>query len=221
MPPLFVRPPPTSIYTIRTGILSMLLLLLPANAFIHTSMHVSPRRLTSGGSNVCVPASDHAMLSPWSRPRSQYGASALDNTENNERPSTMDSSSEPLPGSTIVQYNSPLFPPQVLDSLWNQQRKPLLRLGAKGVLKSHLNSLRELLDAHNVVRVKVNGLSNTDIQGLAENALRMAVEHDSEPALGVLLRVKGKEFLVGRPDKMEALRKKLLSSDGPPGEAIK
>jgi len=46
---------------------------------------------------------------------------------------------------------------------------------------------------------------------MAEQALLKAgtLPNASQP-MGVLLRVKGKEFLVGRTDKMEALRKKML-----------
>lgn len=78
-------------------------------------------------------------------------------------------------------------------------------------MPSHLNSLRELLDAHNVVRIKVNGPVSDGLQAMAEQALLKAgtLPNASQP-MGVLLRVKGKEFLVGRTDKMEALRKKML-----------
>ena len=116
----------------------------------------------------------------------------------------------PKPEPTPIQYNSPLFPPKVLDSLWNEQRKPLLRLGMKGVMPSHLNSLRELLDAHNVVRIKVNGPASDNLQAMAERALKAGTLPNASQPMGVLLRVKGKEFLVGRTDKMEALRKRML-----------
>ncbi len=88
---------------------------------------------------------------------------------------------------------SPTFPPQKI-----------------GVQSSHLNSLRELMDAHNVVRVKVNGPPTINLQAMAERTMAAGTATDASTPMGVVLRVKGKEFLVGRTDKMEALRKKML-----------
>jgi hypothetical protein len=39
---------------------------------------------------------------------------------------------------------------------WRYAKKPLLRIGVKGATMTHGNSLRQLLEAHTVVKVKVN-----------------------------------------------------------------
>ena len=43
-----------------------------------------------------------------------------------------------------------------MESVWRFIKKPLLRLGSKGISPSHGNSLRELLKSHRVIKVKVN-----------------------------------------------------------------
>jgi hypothetical protein len=43
-----------------------------------------------------------------------------------------------------------------MESVWRFIKKPLLRLGSKGIAPSHGNSLRELLKTHRVIKVKVN-----------------------------------------------------------------
>lgn len=40
--------------------------------------------------------------------------------------------------------------------VWNHAKKPLLRIGAKGAVSSHGNSLKQLLEDHKAVKVKVN-----------------------------------------------------------------
>ena len=43
-----------------------------------------------------------------------------------------------------------------VEKAWRYAKKPLLSVGAKGATFSHGNSLRQLLEAHTVVKVKVN-----------------------------------------------------------------
>lgn len=43
-----------------------------------------------------------------------------------------------------------------IEKAWRYAKKPLLSIGAKGATFSHGNSLRQLLEAHTVVKVKVN-----------------------------------------------------------------
>ena len=42
------------------------------------------------------------------------------------------------------------------EKVWRYAKKPLLSIGAKGATPSHGNSLRQLLDDHTVVKVKMN-----------------------------------------------------------------
>ena len=45
---------------------------------------------------------------------------------------------------------------QVGEKVWRYVKKPLLSIGSKGATLTHGNSLRQLLEAHTVVKVKVN-----------------------------------------------------------------
>jgi RNA-binding protein YhbY len=58
------------------------------------------------------------------------------------------------------------------EKAWRYIKKPLLRIGGKGVADSHGNSLRELLQAHTCVKVKVN----TDKMGSLEEAYEVIRE---------------------------------------------
>ena len=44
----------------------------------------------------------------------------------------------------------------VMEKAWRYAKKPLLSIGAKGATVAHGNSLRQLLDSHTIVKVKVN-----------------------------------------------------------------
>jgi RNA-binding protein YhbY len=43
-----------------------------------------------------------------------------------------------------------------IDKAWRHVKKPMLRIGGKGLTETHGNSLIELLNAHTAVKVKVN-----------------------------------------------------------------
>lgn len=43
-----------------------------------------------------------------------------------------------------------------LEKAWRFAKKPLLRIGSKGATLAHGNSLRQLLDSHTAVKVKIN-----------------------------------------------------------------
>lgn len=43
-----------------------------------------------------------------------------------------------------------------VEKAWRHVKKPLLRIGGKGVSKTHGNSLRQLLKDHTAVKVKIN-----------------------------------------------------------------
>ena len=45
---------------------------------------------------------------------------------------------------------------EVGEKVWRYVKKPLLSIGSKGATLTHGNSLRQLLEAHTVVKVKVN-----------------------------------------------------------------
>ena len=43
-----------------------------------------------------------------------------------------------------------------IEKAWRHVKKPLLRIGSKGAAPSHGNSLRQLLEQHDTVKVKIN-----------------------------------------------------------------
>lgn len=65
-----------------------------------------------------------------------------------------------LPPPSLVRMTSDDIPESSnnvnMESVWRFIKKPLLRLGSKGISPSHGNSLRELLKSHRVIKVKVN-----------------------------------------------------------------
>jgi len=65
-------------------------------------------------------------------------------------------------------------PPPVLDNMektWRHVKKPMLRIGSKGAAPSHGNSLRELLEQHDAVKVKVNTYKLGEIFYIASKVL--------------------------------------------------
>ena len=48
------------------------------------------------------------------------------------------------------------IPEKTMEEVWRYVKKPLISVGTKGATIKHGNSLRQLLDDHTVVKVKVN-----------------------------------------------------------------
>lgn len=63
-----------------------------------------------------------------------------------------------------------------LEKAWRYARKPLLSVGAKGAQFSHGNSLRQLLEAHTVVKVKVNTQKFGTLEAAFEQIRELAKE---------------------------------------------
>ena len=102
-----------------------------------------------------------------------------------------------------------------IESAWRYAGRPLLRIGAKGATESHGNSLRELLEAHTVVRVKINTYAFEG--GTFEDAF--CVLRDLAKGAGAspgieLLRIRSSEntILIGQPGTLDRIR----SGDFPP-----
>lgn len=56
----------------------------------------------------------------------------------------------------MASSSSSSFDHDYLELAWRYAKKPLLRIGSKGATLTHGNSLRQLLEAHTVVKVKIN-----------------------------------------------------------------
>lgn len=92
------------------------------------------------------------------------------------------------------------------EKAWRYIKKPLLRIGGKGVADSHGNSLRELLQAHTCVKVKVN----TDKMGSLEEAyevIREVTEKKGNIKCELIqCRDAEKTILVGKEGSWEMIR---------------
>lgn len=62
------------------------------------------------------------------------------------------------------------------EKAWRHAKKPLLSIGAKGATFAHGNSLRQLLEAHTAVKVKVNTRRFGSIQAAFDQIVELAEE---------------------------------------------
>ncbi|KAG7369065.1 CRS1 / YhbY CRM domain containing protein [Nitzschia inconspicua] len=94
-----------------------------------------------------------------------------------------------------------------MEKVWRHAKKPLLRIGAKGATHSHGNSLRQLLDDHTVVKVKVNTRKFGSLQNAFESLRDLAVENGAEPGIEMIqMREKDKTILFGLPGTLERMK---------------
>jgi RNA-binding protein YhbY len=96
---------------------------------------------------------------------------------------------------------------KTLDDLWRRPKKELLKIGKGGVTESHVRSLRELLRAHTIVRVKLNTESATfeNCLALAEALLETGNEKSGARLLG--LRLSTRLVLLGESSFVDSLPK--------------
>jgi RNA-binding protein YhbY len=92
----------------------------------------------------------------------------------------------------------------------------MVRIGSKGTALSHGNSLRELLNAHTVVKVKVNN-SRIPLEETFVELKKFAVQSGASQGIELLqVRDKDKIILVGLPGTLEKIEN---GSFPPPPEA--
>ncbi len=91
------------------------------------------------------------------------------------------------------QWFNPNYSQMDIKKWWVEIRRALLHVGGKGITDTHANSLLEMLNTHNYVRVKVGSCRKTSTelaQALASNYLLC---NKTE-----LLLVKEREFMFGK-----------------------
>lgn len=100
-----------------------------------------------------------------------------------------------------------------MEKAWRHAKKPLLRIGSKGISKSHVNSLGELLQQHEVVKVKVNTPRLGSLEDVFE-ALQKLVEASGRSFGVELLQTRKVEntILFGR----EGITEKIRIGEFPP-----
>lgn len=92
-----------------------------------------------------------------------------------------------------IRWHNPDFKKEDLNEWYCKLGKSLLTVGTKGVNQSHKNSLLELIQSHERVRVK--------IASDKFNIMEVAQAFLSDPVIekaAVLLEVRRREFMVGR-----------------------
>ena len=73
----------------------------------------------------------------------------------------------------------PNIPDKLIEEVWRYAKKPLISVGGKGATKKHGNSLRQLLDDHTIVKVKVNTISFGKLKLLSYVETLYRVDHAS------------------------------------------
>lgn len=112
---------------------------------------------------------------------------------------------------------APPQPPSSLERAWRSVPKPLLSIGAKGASLSHGNSLKQLLEAHSIVKVKVNTKQFDKSLRVASDALKKLVVEagmEQEPEL-LHVRESDKLILMGLP----GMREKIEAGEFPVARA--
>lgn len=103
-----------------------------------------------------------------------------------------------------------------MERTWRSVKKPMVRIGSKGTALSHGNSLRELLNAHTVVKVKVNN-SRIPLEETFAVLKEFAVQSGASQEIELIqARDKEKIILVGLPGTLEKIEN---GSYPPPIEA--
>jgi RNA-binding protein YhbY len=115
---------------------------------------------------------------------------AVDEGEDDEKIDHDDDEEDP-----DVSPNSPM------ESAWRYAKKPLLRIGSKGATPTHGNSLRQLLEHHTVVKVKVNTRRfDNSLEEAFKQLRKLAEEHGAPQGIELLqAREADKVILFGWP----------------------
>jgi RNA-binding protein YhbY len=98
-------------------------------------------------------------------------------------------------------FEEPPVPLDPIEQVWRYAKKPLLRIGSKGATHSHGNSLRQLLEDHTIVKVKVNTKKfQNSVQQAYEVLKGLAVENGASPDIELIqLREGTNEILFAMP----------------------
>ena len=95
-----------------------------------------------------------------------------------------------------------------MERAWRYAKKPLLSIGSKGATLTHGNSLRQLLEQHTVVKVKVNTRRFEDSLQIAFEQLCALAEENGAPAGIEMLQARDSEkiILFGLPGTMQKIK---------------
>lgn len=94
------------------------------------------------------------------------------------------------------------------EQVWRYAKKPLLRIGSKGATHAHGNSLRQLLEDHTVVKVKVNTKKfQNSVQQAYEVLNGLAIENGAPADIELIqLREGTNEIVFGMPGTLQKMK---------------
>merc|ERR1712194_469214 len=96
------------------------------------------------------------------------------------------------------------IPNKLMEELWRYVKKPLISVGGKGATNKHGNSLRQLLDDHTVVKVKVNTKSFGTLEKAYVRLRNLAIESGASNDIELIqMREKDRTIMFGLPGTME------------------
>ena len=94
----------------------------------------------------------------------------------------------------------------VQEKVWRYVKKPLLRIGVKGATPAHGNSLRQLLEDHTAVKVKVNTKNFGSLESASTTLRDLAVEKGASKDMEIIqMRNKDKMILYGLPGTLKKM----------------
>ena len=116
-----------------------------------------------------------------------------------------------ISSSSSANYNS------AMEKAWKYVTKPLLRLGSQGISIKHGNSLRELLLAHSVVKVKVNSISLGSLDHVFITLKEQAEKSGAPQGMELLMsKSSANTLLIGLPGSLTRIQKGDFPPPPPP-----
>lgn len=169
-------------------------------------------RFNQPSSSSSPPASVHAFSSPFStRQLLKDFLSTLQLSYTNSEDDIIPVKDEEEDLISLAQGSS-----NSMERAWRHAKKPLMSIGAKGATLTHGNSLRQLLEQHTVVKVKVNTrMFDNSLQQAFFKLVQLAEENGAPPGIELLqARESEKIILFGWP----GTRERIDHNDFPPQE---
>lgn len=94
-----------------------------------------------------------------------------------------------------------------MEEVWRFVKKPLISVGGKGATEKHGNSLRQLLDHHTVVKVKVNTKSFGTLENAYERLRELTVKSGASEDIELIqMRQKERTIMFGLPGTIENVK---------------
>mmetsp|Transcript_1199 Transcript_1199/g.2601 ORF Transcript_1199/g.2601 Transcript_1199/m.2601 type:complete len:166 (-) Transcript_1199:1436-1933(-) len=109
------------------------------------------------------------------------------------------------------------IPEKLMEEVWRYVKKPLISVGGKGATSKHGNSLRQLLDDHTVVKVKVNTKSFGTLDKAYETLRDLAIESGASADIELIqMRDKDRTIMFGLPGTLENVENGSFPPPPPP-----